>query len=250
VVFLDQLGVPIPAFPFLIGAGALARTGEASLPMAVTLAVAVAFAASCFWYEAGRRGGKRVLDLVCRVALEPDTCIRRTENVFARHGLKSLVIAPFVFGLGTVARPLAGMLHIPFSQFALYSIVGETLWAGTFVALGYAFGEPLIALVQEAARFGSTVLVILGSLMAGYIAWKFAQRRLFVRRLRTARILPEDLKEKLDGGQAVLILDLRHLLDVQADPRRIPGAIQISPEQLEHRHIEIPRGQEIILYCT
>lgn len=250
VVFLDQLGVPLPAFPLLIGVGVLARKGDASLPVAIAIAVAAAFVAYCFWYEAGRRGGKRILDLVCRVALEPDTCIRRTENVFVRHGLKSLIVAPFIFGLGTVARPLAGMLRIPFLQFTLFSVAGAALWAGTFILLGYAFGEPLIALVQDAARLGGAFIAIVGAAAVGYIGWKVVQRQLFARRLRTARILPEELKEKLDSGGAIVILDLRHALDVQADPRKIPGAMQISPDQLEQRQIEIPRGQEVILYCT
>src|SRR5215831_3928712 len=122
--------MPIPAFPFLIGAGALARSGEASAQAAIAVAVAASFAAHCVWYEAGRLGGKKILDLVCRVALEPDTCIRRTENIFGRYGLKSLLVAPFVFGLGPIARPLAGMLRISFPQVALFSIAGAALWAG------------------------------------------------------------------------------------------------------------------------
>ncbi len=249
-VLVDQLGIPVPAVPFLIAAGALSRSGEVSAAAALALAVGAAFAAQWIWYQAGRRGGRRILRLVCRIAIEPDACVRRTENVFSRYGIKALLVSPFLPGLGTVAQPLSGMIGVPFPRFAFFGISGATLWAGTFVSLGYAFGHQLLALLNDGARHGVRLATVIALVIAGYLALKLIQRQVFLRRLRMARIHPQELWQKLDAGERIAVVDLRHPMDIQGDPRKIPGALQISPEDLEHRHVEIPRGQEIILYCT
>jgi membrane protein DedA with SNARE-associated domain len=249
-VLLNQLGIPVPAVPFLIATGVLARSGQGSAAAGFALAVAAAFAAHSVWYQAGRRGGRRILGLVCRIAIEPDACVRRTENAFARYGVKALVIAPFVPGLSAVAQPLSGMTGVPFSRFALFGIPGAALWSGTYVALGYVFGHQFLALVNDGARMGMRLAPAIALVIAAYVAWKIIQRQLFLRRLRIARIPPEELRQRLDSGERIAVVDLRHAMDIQSDPRKIPGALQISPEELEHRHAEIPRGQEIILYCT
>jgi membrane protein DedA with SNARE-associated domain len=249
-VLLDQLGIPVPAVPFLIATGVLARSGQESAAAGVAIAVAAAFAAHSIWYQAGRRGGRRILRLVCRIAIEPDACVRRTENVFARYGIKALLIAPFVPGLSIVAQPLSGMTGVPFHRFAFVGISGAALWSGTFVGLGYAFGHQLLALVGGGAHTGVRVATAVALAVVAYVAWKVIQRQWLLRRLRMARIPPEELRQRLDSGERIAVVDLRHPIDIQSDPRKIPGALQISPEELEHRHVEIPRGQEIILYCT
>jgi membrane protein DedA with SNARE-associated domain len=249
-VLADQLGIPLPAAPFLIAVGALARSGEANAGIALALALLAAFAGHSLWYEAGRRGGRRILNLVCRIAIEPDACVRRTENLFGRYGLKGLLLAPFVPGLGTVARPMSGMIGVPFAQFILFGIAGAALWAGTFLGLGYAFGHQLVALVNDGARAGARLGAIIALALAGYAAWKLVRRQIFFRRLRIARISPEELRERLGAGHRVTVVDLRHPIEVKLDPRKIPGALQILPDELERRHAEIPRGEEVVLYCT
>ncbi len=250
VAFADQLGIPMPAAPFLIGAGALARSGDGTLAAAMVVAVAAASTAHWLWYEGGRRRGRKILNLMCRIALEPDACVRRTENLFARHGLKSLLLAPFVPGIGSVAQPLAGMLRVPFWLFMSFEMMGAVLWAGTYVVLGYAFGHQLVALAENGKRVGGSFLAVLVAGFGGYIAWKLLQRYRLLRRLRIARIGPEELKRKLAAGEPVVVIDLRHSLDVQADSRKVPGALQIAAEELEERDSEIPRGREIVVYCS
>ena len=141
VVLVDHLGMPLPATPFLLAAGAVAHAEGASLTIALLVVLLASLAAHSVWYEAGRRGGRRILKLVCRIALEPDACVRRTENTFGRYGVKALLIAPFVPGLGTVARPMAAMMGVSFLQFIVFAVAGAAIWAASFLVLGYALGR-------------------------------------------------------------------------------------------------------------
>jgi membrane protein DedA with SNARE-associated domain len=250
VILAEQLGVPVPASPFLIAAGALARAGDANWLTLLALAVGAAAVSQAAWYEAGRVGGRKMLHLICRISLEPDACVRRTEDVFARYGLKSLLVAPFVPGLGLVAQPLAGMTGVSFPRFALFASAGAAVWAGTFLGLGFVLGHPLMSLMSSGGSAGAGLGAVLAIAVGGYLAWKLIQRRILLRRLRIARISPEELWSRLEAGENVSVVDLRHPMEIQVDPRKIPGALQISPDELEHRHLEIPRGQEIILYCS
>jgi membrane protein DedA with SNARE-associated domain len=249
-VLANQMGVPVPATPFLIAVGALARTGEASPAVAIALALAAAFIAHSVWYEAGRRGGRRILKLVCRIAIEPDACVRRTENTFARYGLKSLLIAPFVPGLGVVSHPLSGMIGVPYARFILFSTGGIGIWAATLIGVGYLFGHQLEDLLEGSAGAAGKLATLVALAIAGYLAWKLVQRQRFLRSLRMARIGPEELRLKLGAGDSITVVDLRHPQDIELEPRMIPGALRILPEELELRHGEIPRGGEIVLYCT
>lgn len=250
VVLANQLGVPLPATPFLIAVGALARTGEANPAVAVALALAAAFVSHSIWYQAGRHGGRKILKLVCRIAIEPDACVRRTEDTFARYGLKSLLIAPFVPGLGAVSHPLSGMIGVPFHRFITFSLGGIGLWASTLMGLGFIFGRQLVALVEGGAGAASKLATVVAVAVAGYIVWKVLQRHLLLRRYRMARIGPEELRQKLRAGEPITVIDLRHPQDFELEPRMIPGALRILPEELELRHQEIPRVGEIVLYCT
>ena len=61
---------------------------------------------------------------------------------------------------------------------------------------------------------------------------------------------PAELKSKLDAGEDLMLVDLRHPVDFDAEPSIIPGALHLTTEELEARHLEIPRHREIVLYCT
>jgi membrane protein DedA with SNARE-associated domain len=249
-VFAEQLGLPLPAAPLLLAAGALAGAGQLTLALAIALALLAAVLADLFWYELGRRRGSKVLRLLCRISLEPDSCVRQTEEMFARHGARSLLVAKFIPGLGTVAPPLAGIFRMRLSRFLIFDILGTALWAGTFTGLGLLFSDQLERLATSALELGTWLIVVLVASLAAYIGWKYVQRQRFIRQLRIARITPDELKHKLDAGEVVIIVDLRHSLDFEGEPLIIPGALQLSPEQLEQRHHEIPRERDIVLYCT
>src|SRR5678815_3405742 len=249
-VLAQQLGLPLPSTPFIVAAGALAHAGRLSFGAAIFVAFSAAMIADLVWYEIGRRRGIRVLQFLCRISLEPDYCVRRTENTFARYGAKTLIVGKIVPGISAVATPMAGVYGLAHSRFLLFDGLGILLWIGAFELLGYLFSDQLEDVVAYASRFGGLLfaLVVLG--LAGYVVWKYVQRRRFLRSLRIARITPEQLKAELDTGADVVIVDLRHSMDDEAEPRMLPGAMRLPAETLEERGNELPRGKTLILYCS
>ena len=249
-VLADQLGVPIPAVPALLVMGALAGAGKVNAVLAVPLSVVASLLADLVWYALGRTQGARVLKLLCRVSLEPDSCVRRTEDVFLRYGVRSLIVAKFVPGLSTVGPPLAGVVGVGMPRFAAYSALAALLWVLAWGGLGYLAGDALQRVADQSGRVGTAAGTIAVVIVLGYVAVKWIQRRRFLRSLRVARITQEALRDALAAGAPPLIVDLRTALDVDADPYVIPGALRIAPEELAVRHAEIPRDRDIVVYCS
>src|SRR5205085_8944151 len=211
----EQIGLPIPSTPVLLAMGALAGAGRLSFGTAFMLALVASLAADTLWYWLGRKRGYSVLNLLCRIALEPDSCVRRTENVFSRFGAGSLLFAKFVPGLSTAAPPLAGRFRMSAMKFLFSDGAGATLWIATFGGIGWVFREQLEYVAEYALSFGKRLAVILVVLLAIYVLWQVWQRQRFLRKLRIARISAEDLLRKLEAGEEVMIVDLRSPLDVQ-----------------------------------
>lgn len=246
-VLLEQIGLPIPAAPLLIAAGALARAGKMNLMFAVALAFIAVVLADLFWYSLGRYRGVRILKLLCRISLEPDSCVRWTQNLFVRHGVHSLLVAKFVPGLNTAAPSLAGIFRMPVRRFMIFDSLGGLLWVVAVTSLGLIFSDQL---EQIALRWGGWLVAVLAGGLAAYVLWKFIQRQRFLRRLRIARITPKELMDKLTGGENISIVDLRQPMDIEAFPQMIPGALRIALEEIEDRHGEIPRDRDVVLYCS
>ena len=249
-VFIEQLGLPLPSVPLLLAAGALSATGRLNLIVCVLLGMLASVVADVLWYELGRRKGVKVVQLLCRISLEPDSCVRRTQGIFERRGAKSLLVAKFVPGLNAVATPLAGIFHMKFGKFLLFDALGALLWAGTFLGCGFLFSDQLEIIARSAATLGGWTFVLGLAALAAYIAFKFYTRRKFLRDLRIARITVEELKQKIDAGEDVTVVDLRHSLDFEADPETIPGALHIDSKTLSESEPPWPPEREIILFCT
>jgi membrane protein DedA with SNARE-associated domain len=250
LVVAEQIGIPLPAVPALLAVGALAAQGRISLVLVIGAIAIVALPVDLVWHEIGRRRGARVLTGLCRLSLEPDVCVRRTENIFLRYGVRALLVSKFLPGLTTVMPPLAGIFGVARLRFVLYDLAGIVLWAGLWAGIGYAFSDALEEVVRRASALGHAAgATVVGALVA-YVLLKVLRRWLFLRRLRIARLSPEDLKKKLDAGEDIAILDLRTALDVAATPYAIPGSRWISAEALDARQSEIPRDRELVLYCS
>lgn len=250
-VLAEQVGLPVPAVPALLGVGALAGAGRMSLVTAFAVVLLASLPPDLVWYELGRRRGGRVLGLLCRISLEPDSCVRRTEGLFTRSGRKALLIAKFFPGLSTIAPPLAGMVGVGRGTFLALDSAGALAWSGTWMGLGYLFSDALELVAGWAARLGHYVFLVAGAALVSYVAVKFVQRRRFLRSLRIARITPDELKRRLDAGDGdVVVIDTRSALDVSAAPYAIRGAIWIDADEIDRRHGELPRDREIVLYCT
>jgi len=249
-VFAGQLGIPLPAAPFLLAVGALTEEGWMNLHRPMVWGIVASLVANVFWYWIGRRKGIAVISLVCRISINPDSCVRKTSGLFSRYGAPSLLVARFIPGFNAIAPPLAGVFRMNFLSFLFYDGLGAGLWVGVFVGLGYLFRDQIEELFLYAQRMGIFLAVILIGILAVFLFWKYTQRRKFLRQLLMARITPEELKEKLDGGEEVVILDVRHFMEFQADPRTLPGAFYIPLEQLNENHQRIPRDREVVVYCN
>ncbi len=250
VVFAEQIGLPIPAVPILLAAGALAGAGKLNLAAAVTLSVVACLAGDLIWYELGRHRGRHALNLLCRISLEPDSCVRRTENFFTRHGIRALIMAKFIPGLSTITPALAGLFGVGMKRFVFYNGLGALLWTVAFIGPGFLFSAQLEQIAGHTAHFGSWLVFLLGGGLGAYILYKYLHRQWLLRELRIARISVDELKQMMDESRDPLIVDLRGALDHQADPYTIPGALRMTAEDLEHRHHDIPRHRDVILFCA
>ncbi len=249
-VLLHQLGIPIPAFPVLIWVGAAAFGDPPLLAYAFVLLTLAGTAGNVPWYWAGRRYGYRVLRLVCRVTLSADSCVRQTESLFERRGPAMLVMARFVPGLETVAPPLAGALRLELPTFLLYDAAGSALRAAAGLGLGVAFHGEIGRLLDSLAALGTHAMLILGALLAGYVAYRFLQRRLFLRSLRTARISVQELHRMMRRGESPVVLDVRTRTHRRLDGRQIPGAHAVDLDELQRTLADVPRDQEVVVYCA
>jgi len=249
-VLMEQAGLPIPATPLLLAAGALAGQHQLNFALVVLVAATGSLFSDSFWYFFGKRKGPIVLNFLCKIALEPDSCVRRTESTFTRFGLQTLLICKFVPGLNTAAPALSATAGIGLPQFLLYDFMGALFWSSAFAGLGLLFSRQLDRVARDIAQFGSWTLLLVIAGIGGYVAYKFYERHRFLKQVAGFRITPEELKEKLEAGEPMTIIDLRHPLDLLPDPQTLPGALRISPEELESRQSEITRGGEIVLFCT
>ena len=249
-VLVEQLGIPLPAAPVLLAAGALSAEHEFNFAFALLAGLAASLMADSTWFLIGRRYGHHVLRILCKLSLEPTTCVRRTQDSFGRRRDATLVIAKFVPGLATLAPPVAGQNGMGFGRFLLLDGVGATLWVGALLSAGRFFGDLLKrdpSLLNLVGRF-SGALLILGIL--GFLVVRVVRRRMILRKLVAARLEPEELKSWLDVGEPVYIVDLRHPRELSEDPFTLPGAIHFSPKALAERHHEIPRDRDVVLFCS
>ena len=249
-VLLEQLGLPVPSLPILLAAGALAGSGQLALKTTLLVAVLAALISDAFWFSFGRRRGITVLRWVCRISLEPDSCVRRTEDAYIRHGAKSLLAAKFIPGFGAVAPPLAGVFRMPLHRFVLLDGFGVLIWASCYIGLGYVLTYQLEEIAGYALRLGEFLWVVLAGVLASYVGFKYFQRKRLLRELRIASVTPAELQRMLEAGKPVQIVDLRHSLDFEADPLSLPGAIHIDPQEIDRLVSEISTDRDVILYCT
>jgi membrane protein DedA with SNARE-associated domain/rhodanese-related sulfurtransferase len=249
-VLLDQIGLPVPAVPTLIVAGAIAADGHMSLPALFAGSVIACLAADCGWYLIGQQYGIRVLKTLCKVSLEPDSCVSQTQIRFERWGINSLVIAKFVPGLAIIAPPMAGALRIGWLRFIFLSTCAAVLWVGSGLLAGILFKSQIGKLLEHLSEFGSVVGAGVVSLLAAYIAFKWWERGRFYKMLRMARINVVDLYELIQAGSSPLIIDVRSATARELEPRWIPGALHVPLQDMARQLKELPRDRDIILYCT
>jgi membrane protein DedA with SNARE-associated domain/rhodanese-related sulfurtransferase len=254
-VLVEQIGIPIPSIPVLLTAGTLTATHRIHHIYVVMAMLAACMIADTIWFSLGRRYGNSVLKLLCRLSFEASTCVSKTEGYFTRRGPVTLLFAKFVPGLSTVAAPIAGQTGMSYPRFLLWDLAGSLIWGETFILAGRFFGD----LAKKSAPFfawlGHFAFAIFVLMVLGFLAHRIWKQRKFLQQVRELRLEPSELKEMLDdaekgGTLPPFIVDLRHPLDYLPDPRVLPGALRIGPNELKQHSEIIPRDRDVILYCT
>jgi membrane protein DedA with SNARE-associated domain/rhodanese-related sulfurtransferase len=247
----ERVGMPVPALPALFVAGALSATGAIGVLPLLAIAVSVPLGIDLIWYLLGRWRGERVVRFICRIALSPAACVRQTEALFARRGLVSLLYSKFVPGYSIVVLPLAGAARVPLFSFLVWDGLGNLLWAGSAVGLGYLFHGAVGRFLDAFQRLGLSAAVIAVAALALLVAMKWWERRRFYKLLRLARISVEELRGLIADGNPPAVVDVRTGRSYAA--QHIPGALRMTLEEIGshgERLAALPRDGEIVLYCT
>jgi membrane protein DedA with SNARE-associated domain/rhodanese-related sulfurtransferase len=249
IVLLEQIGLPIPAMPILIVAGALAADGEISWPACIAVSLAACLISDYFWFRAGRFYGKRILRLLCKISLSPDYCVSQTEDKFRRHGSKSLIVAKFIPGFNTIAPPLAGAMGTSTPHFMAFSVAGGLLWSGTGVGAGAYFHASVDKVLDTLETMGGAALIGLLSLLALFVLYKYVERRRFLGSLAVDRIQVSELRKLIDEGQGPLIVDARSLTAQELDSA-IPGALNYQSCEPGQLMASLDKDRHIVVYCS
>lgn len=248
-VLLEQSGLPVPAPPILVAAGALAADGAMRPELVLAAALAAAIIADHAWFVVGRRYGRGLLGTICRLSLSPDTCVRKTDDLIARHGPAVLLVAKFIPGVSAVAIPTAAAMGLSYRRFLAYDGIGCALWAGTYVGVGVIFSREVTRLLLLMGWVGGGAMALVLALFGLYLGWKLVHRWRLQRLHRLVRISPREIMPLLEGDSDVVILDARSALARAEDPRTLPRSIV-----LEDRNAldVLPRGkdQTIVTFCT
>jgi membrane protein DedA with SNARE-associated domain/rhodanese-related sulfurtransferase len=247
-VLVDESGLPIPSYPVLLVAGALAATSQAIAAL-IVVATAGGLLADLGWYWASARMGRRILNLMCRITLSPDSCVQRTETSFARFGSWTLPISKFVPGLGYVAVALSGITRMNILRFAAFDGVGVLLYVALPIALGSLFRGAVDAMLGRLVELGSYGLLLVVAAFALYVGARWLERKAFARRLRMARISVTELAAMIESGNAPVIFDVREK-GVRQESGMIPGAVAAHSSNLEALTQSYPRDLEIVIYCA
>ena len=249
-VFAALIGLPVPAAPFLISAGALAAAGGPTPLAVVGVAFAAAMTADLIWFRLGRRFGRRLLGRLCRMSLSPDTCVRQADTLFLRYGARLLMGAKLVPGISMVAVPTSAALGVKPGRFLLYDSVGALLWISLYVGLGLAFSGQIEALMRILSEAGRSGLFVIAALVLAYVAWKWLRRWRLRRLYRAVRVSAQELCGLLLEEPDALILDARSELARLDDPRPLPRSVVINaPSDADLRALGL--GQRtLITFCT
>jgi membrane protein DedA with SNARE-associated domain/rhodanese-related sulfurtransferase len=249
-VLVDQLGIPVPAVPTLVVAGAIAANGQMPLVSLFLGSVLACLIADCGWYLIGQLYGIRVLKVLCRISLEPDSCVSQTQTRFERWGINSLVIAKFIPGLAIIAPPLAGAMRIGWLRFLGLSTASALLWVGSALIAGMLFRTQIETLLIHIDDIGSMAAVILGAALLAYVAYKWWERMRFYRSLRMARIDVGELYDLIQAGAQPVIVDVRSATARALEPTWIPGSLHVPLEDVAKHVKDLPHDRDIVLYCA
>jgi membrane protein DedA with SNARE-associated domain/rhodanese-related sulfurtransferase len=247
--FIEQLGLPIPSYPVLLVAGALSYAGGDPLALIVAIGALGVVTGDLLVYAAGARFGHRALSLVCKLSLSRDNCVRRTEDRFAHFGPWALLFVKFVPGFALVLILLCGVAKLAIPLFLLLDGIAAIAYVTLPVVLGGIFRDAIDSALEAITRWGEYGTALVLGLFALYALVRLVDRRLFIRRLKMARISATELAGLIDAGQNPIIFDVR-----SAEARKrdgiIPGSIGAHPDEIMGIATRYPHDAELIVYCS
>jgi membrane protein DedA with SNARE-associated domain/rhodanese-related sulfurtransferase len=246
-VLLEQAGLPIPAYPLLIVAGALVLHGDLSWPLILAAAVLGCVISDSGWYAGGKRFGSRLLSTVCRVSISRDSCIRQTESLYWRTGPSVLLVAKFLPGASALSTVMSGFARVPFRVFLAYDAAGSLIWAGSALLVGIAFNDMVGQVLDALGEFGAYGLIVIAVALAAYLAYRWVRRKRTIRRFAHVRRLSLDELDELQAAGHVPVL-----LDVRADSNDpLPGAIAVDLQTpIGQDPYHWPTDAHIVVYCA
>ena len=243
-----RLGAPVPAVPFLVVAGGLTVGGQLSFVAVVLAAVLGNILGDGVWFLAGRRWGYRVMRLLCRISLSPDSCVRRSESILGRWGGWSLIAAKFVPGVSVVAPPMAGALGMSNLRFLAYETVAALIWTLLCLFVGRIFHAAIQDVLAVISDIGLGALAIGVLALAAFIGWRWRQRRLAQQVDDIVHIQVEALREALAAGAGPTVIDVRSDEARALDTRAIPGAIGHGRNPLPKKLADFADGRGLVVF--
>jgi membrane protein DedA with SNARE-associated domain/rhodanese-related sulfurtransferase len=250
VTLAARIGAPLPAAPMLVVAGGLASAGQFSGLGVFVVSVLANLAGDAVWFWSGRHHGHRVMRLLCRISMSPDSCVRQSESLILRWGGHSLIAAKFVPGVSVVAAPMAGALAMPWPRFLGFDLVAAALWTVIYLGLGMVFTEQIQQILDVMASTGAVALGLLVLVLAALLALRYWRRRSFLSEVDMPRISVGELRALMREGDPPIVVDVRSAASVDVDDRGIPGALRIGLDEVEHAAASLSREREIVVYCN
>ena len=249
LLFAKRMGIPVPALPFLLLAGARGASDGVFALSALVAGSLASVLADAIWFVAGRRYGRSVLALMCRISVSPGSCIRKSELAFARRGAMTVLLAKFIPGVAGLAPPLAGALGMRSASFTALNGAGTVLWVGSGMAAGLVFHRQLTQAVRTLQDMGAAAVPWLLLALAAYFGWLALRRQLINRAAAKApRLHPHELADKLARGEQVMLVDVRGA-GADTGPR-IPGALHAFLDSAMFDGLPVlPEGMDLVTYC-
>jgi membrane protein DedA with SNARE-associated domain/rhodanese-related sulfurtransferase len=245
-VFLEAIGLPVPAALALLLAGGASARGTLHTGVALSSALGAMVLGDTLMFLMGRYTGWWLLALLCRVSLNSESCILRSAESFYRRGRTLLLFAKFVPGINAMAPPLAGSMNMRLSQFLGLDFIGASLYIGAYFSVGYLFSGALGAITKNYMAFGRGLTWLLIVAVAGYVGFQLW----LWRKARALRTVPFATAAEAARAEGALIYDVRSHGYYDRKAMRAQGAKRLEPNALDQVELEIPAGTPVYLYCT
>jgi membrane protein DedA with SNARE-associated domain/rhodanese-related sulfurtransferase len=247
IVFAEAIGLPVPAAPALLAAGAAAAKGILLAPLVVAAGMGSMLAGDTLLFFLGRWTGWWLLGLLCRFSPNPEACIYSSAAYFYKRGRTTLVFAKFLPGVNTMAPPIAGSMNMAPATFFLFDFAGTTLYIMTYLTLGFLFSEAIGMIGMWISNLGRIVGGLFIAAIAGYLFWRWWRLRKLPRH-EIPRVSPLELASAL--SEDVIVADVRSHGYYDENSQRIQGSIRLEPNRLPEAIMELPPGKTVYLYCS